>query len=159
MKKQLPAIIGWLLLLIVFVVYIYGIQKAIFDPLTRPDKSKYIPEPLDNMVSTIATILLTNFGAVLGLAVAKPSSALARMTLIGNQVEVPDPITKREIIQYAAVIIYVVVLIACFICWATSTFVESGKEKPIVSLIMQHGKQLIGLIIAYLAFVLGVKQS
>ena len=158
MKEKNPAITGWVLVIIAFSVYIYGIYFAIYTPLKKGN-TLYIPEPLDSILSTIGAILLTNLGAVLGISVAKPSSGLARMTLIGNKdAAVQDPITMREILQYCAVILYMIVLVICFFVWAKNTFLPDDKINPVVSIITQNGKTLFGVIAAYIAFVLGTKK-
>jgi peptidoglycan biosynthesis protein MviN/MurJ (putative lipid II flippase) len=149
MKKQIASIAGWLLLFIAFGIYVYGIYFAIF--LAKgPIK---LPEPLDSLVTTISAILLTNFGAVLGIAIAKPASGLAQITLLGIKNSKTEPITEREIMQYVAVLLYLTVLIACFIAWAHKNFTD--KPEDISALVVQHGKTLFGAIAAYIAFVLG----
>ncbi|MBL0356522.1 MAG: hypothetical protein IPP72_06310 [Chitinophagaceae bacterium] len=159
MKEKIPAITGWVLLLVAFAVYLYGIYFAIWMPIPKGN-TVYIPEPLDSILSSINAILLTNLGAVLGISVAKPSSGLARMTMIrSNAAIVQDPTTMREVIQYCAVIIYLIVLVVCFFVWAQNTFLEEGKIKPVVSVITQNGKTLFGVIAAYIAFILGTKNS
>lgn len=152
--KQVPAIVGWLLLLIAFSLYVYGIYYAIFNADCSLEACK-IPEPLDTLTSTIGAILLTNLGAVLGISVAQPQSGLAAKTLFVKQINIPPPLTKTEIIQYSAVILYLIVLIACFIKWATVGF--SSDPLKVVPLISQNAKTLLGVISAYVAFVLGTK--
>ena len=161
--KQLPAIIGWTLLITALGLYLYGIYYAIFTPNEIKDKTGVItgysiPEPLDTLVSTIGAILLTNLGAVLGISVSQPQSALAGKTLISAKT-VESPMSKRELIQFIAVITYIVTLISCFITWAHYAFGKEPNTIHIVPLIQQYGKTLIGVITAYIAFVLGANKS
>jgi|GEM_PF-1685494 len=163
--KKIPVIIGWFLLVIVFVLYLYGIFYAIFMPDEVLNSQKIIigytiPEPLDTLVSTIGAILLTNLGAVLGISVSQPQSGLAGKTLIlSKSVKIPDPLTKRELIQIVSVMIYILTLIACFVAWGYSTFGSSEDLKPVVPFVQLYGKTLIGVITAYIAFVLGVNRT
>ncbi len=163
MIKQIPAIIGWLLLAVAFGLYLFGIYYAIFipDPVIQNGiiTGYSIPEPLDTLTTTIGAILLTNLGAVLGIAVSKPGSSLAGKTLIQKGAEVPPPLTKREMIQFAGVLIYIITLAACFIAWAFSSFRSEAHIQPVVPLVEQYGKTLIGVITAYIAFVLGVNRA
>lgn len=160
--KQLPAIIGWTLLTLAFSLYFYGIYYAIFTPDEIVDKvSKNvtglgIPETLDTLTSTIGAMLLTNFGAVLGISISNKDSGLAK-TIIQRNFAVPLPLSQREMIQLFCVVIYLIVLLACFVKWATTAFVSPSSIKPVVPLVQQYGKTLIGVVTAYIAFVLGVK--
>lgn len=151
--KEIPVIVGWSLLLIAFSLYVYGIYKAIYKPDCSSGVCK-IPEPLDTLVATMGAILLTNLGAVLGISVAKPHSALAAKTLLSEHDTNPD-LTTTETIQYVAMLFYLVALIACFIKWAKENF--SSDPSKVVSLISQNAKTLIGVITAYIAFVLGTR--
>jgi disulfide bond formation protein DsbB len=162
-NSKVSSIIGWILLTFAAAIYAYGIIIAITQSLAHSNK---IPEPLDSIVSTIGAILLTNLGAVLGISVAKPQSALSRMTLISRPqttnlaapqaIIATDPATDRELIQFVAVVFYLAVLVACFVVWAVNTF-RSGEPIPVVSVIEQNGKNLLGVIAAYVAFILGSK--
>lgn len=153
MNKPIPAIIGWSLLFLALGIYIYGICWGIF----MYDPGKEI-EPLSSIVATINAILLTNLGAVLGIAVTKPDSPLAQRVLIGgNTRDSSEPTTKRESIQYFAVMLYILVLVTCFIAWICTLLEE--KKNSISELIVQNGKALIGVITAYLGFVLGTAKT
>ncbi|MEO6978242.1 MAG: hypothetical protein ABI113_07670, partial [Mucilaginibacter sp.] len=113
--KNLSSIIGWFLLLIALGLYLYGIYFAIF---TVPKKDDHVlPEILDTLTASIGAILLTNLGAVLGISITQPKSGLAAKALMAK-VELPDPMTRREIIQFTAVLVYLVTLVACFVAWA-----------------------------------------
>ena len=167
--KQLPSIIGWALLVIALGAYCYGIYYAIFTPdeiITKDPTGKItitglsIPDPLDTLTSTIGAILLTNLGAVLGISITNQTSALAAKTLISRNItQIPPPLSKREMIQLISVLIYIIILVSCFVKWSINTFVKPDNVKLVVPLVQQYGKTLIGVITAYIAFVLGVKQS
>ncbi|RKR82092.1 hypothetical protein BDD43_2259 [Mucilaginibacter gracilis] len=157
--KNLTALIGWLLLFTGLALYLYGIAFAIFFPIEVIEAGKptavRMPEALETLTTGIGAILLTNLGAVLGISITRPAAALARVALAPQQIpEIPEPMTRRELIQAAAVLIYIISLVACAIAWAAATFKE--KPDPIVTLIPQYGKTLIGVITAYLAFVLAI---
>ena len=158
--KNLSSIIGWFLLLIALGLYLYGVFFAIKISL-QANIGKEIPELheiLDTLTATIGAILLTNFGAVLGISVTQPKSGLAGKMLI-NKVELPDPMTRREIIQFFAVLVYLITLVACFITWAINSFHADDQAKPVATLVSQNGKMLIGVISAYVAFVLGENRA
>jgi len=159
--KQLPSLIGWLLVLAALGLFVYGIGDAIFVSFPKSPSTKplVIPEPLDVMVGTIGAILLTNLGAVLGISVSNPTSGLAKKILIqkADALDIPPPLNSREQVQYAALLIYLIAIVGCFITWAIKGF--SSKPEEVVALIPQSGKTLIGVVSAYLAFILGVKQS
>ena len=70
---------------------------------------------------------------------------------------VPPPMAIREKLQYVAILVYMTGLLASFVIWAIKDF--STENTNIVDIIVQQGKTLIGVISAYIAFVLGVKQS
>jgi hypothetical protein len=158
--KNLSAILGWLLLLAGLAVYLFGIIDAMFlaKPVTTAGQTILkIPDALETITTSIGAILLTNLGVVLGISVSKPASGLAKLTLIDTKIEVPDPVTMREMIQFAAVLVYVVSLIACGVYWAVKGF-EISPDK-MVALIPQSAKTLLGVISAYLAYVLAVNKN
>ena len=156
--KQIPSIIGWLLIILAFGLYSYGLGYGIYESF-RPialGKVHSFPEPLDIMVSSIGAIFLTNLGAVLGISVTNPTSALAARTLPlakNIQRELIPPMNVREQIQYLAVLVFLVGLISCFIAWACKCF-HSEPEK-ILSIIPQQAKMFLGVVSAYTAFILG----
>lgn len=152
--KNLTAVTGWLLLIAGMGAYLYGICKAIW-PVYLPGKTEpFYPEMLETITTSIGAILLTNLGAVLGISVTRPNTVMARIRLSPAAIAVPEPASQREKIQIAAVLIYVISLIACSVHWALSTF--RATPVAVVSLIPQYGKTLIGVISAYFALVLAV---
>jgi hypothetical protein len=158
--KNIPSITGWFLVLLAFGLYVFGIGYGIYQSFPSSGTPVPLPDALDIMISSLGAILLTNLGAVLGISVANPSSALAKkiMPSFTNEAteNVENPMNLREQLQYMAMFIYLLCLTACFICWAVKGF-KSDAENVIV-LIPQMGKTLIGVITAYLAFILGKQQ-
>jgi hypothetical protein len=156
--KQIPSIIGWLLIILAFGLYAYGLGYGIYESFqTRaPGTVLSFPEPLDIMISSIGAIFLTNLGAVLGISVTNPASALAARTLPlakNIQRELIPPMNAREQIQYLTVLVFLAGLISCFIAWACKCF-HSEPEK-ILAIIPQQGKMFLGVVSAYMAFILG----
>ncbi|MBE5322284.1 hypothetical protein IM793_24255 [Pedobacter sp. MR2016-19] len=155
--KNVIALIGWLLLLSGLAVYLYGVTFAIFfstSVVENGTKVLKIPDALETVITTIGAILLTNLGAILGISIMKPNAAIAKIAMVGKDIELPESITVREKNQIAGVLFYIITLIACGVKWASATFKE--VPNPVVVLIPQYGKTLIGIITAYLAFVLAV---
>ena len=151
MKNPSP-LIGWFLLFIAVSLYLFGIYFAIFNATPQAGGTDVkLPDVFDTLTASIGAILLTNLGAVLGISVSQPNSGLAGKTLMASA-NVPAPMTQRETIQFIAVLVYLVALVACFIAWAVNSFRE--KPEPIAALVSQNGKMLIGVISAYVAFVL-----
>lgn len=162
--KKLTSFVGWLLLTVAILLYLAGIYYAIFAPQEISKDGMIIglkiPEPLDVLTASIGAILLTNFGAVLGISIAKPQSAIASRILISSRVAViPDPPTKKEDIQFLAVVIYLFTLIACFIKWLAVETKSDDTSKLIVPFVEQYGKTLIAIISAYATFLFSAKES
>lgn len=158
--KNIAAIIGWLLLIAGLGAYVFGIVFAIFFPIKTMEAGVMvykIPEALETLTTSIGAILLTNLGAVLGISIAKPDASLSRIALAPQKAPLPAPVTKREWIQIVAVLVYVITLIACGIAWAIASF--KANPDPIVALIPQYAKTLIGVITAYVAFVLAINSK
>jgi len=157
--KQLNPIIGWLLLVIALGLYCYGIYWAIFLAYQQ-DNKMVIPEPLDYITVTLGAILLTNLGAVLGISITNKNSALATRVLMltpAKRKEDAAPLEQREVVQLVAVVIYLISLVACFFAWLSHSL--KHEENQVAEIVIQNGKSLIGVIAAYLAFVLGVKSN
>lgn len=167
MKTFITASVGWILLLGVFGLYAYGLTIAIQLTWTGNIPTGKYPEALSAAVNAVQALLLTNLGVLLGIAVTKPNSPVARALMLqpatppkpiegGAQpaafpVQV-DPLTLRDQIQMAALAIYVIGLIACTITWAHNDFIsESNKSIDVVT---SSGKMLIGVALSYLTAVL-----
>lgn len=142
-------------------LYLYGIYYAIFLPdeildTTRKIVGYKIPDPLDTLVSAIGAVLLTNFGAVLGIAVTQPQSAMANKALFQADIKnITPPLSNKELLQLISVLVYLVTILACFVTWAYWTFKSDKDIKPVVPFIQQYGKTLIGVVAAYLATIIG----
>ncbi len=157
MKNSLFNYVGWLLLISIFGFYAYGIIRAI--QLSLWGQPHDFPVALSTTISSIQALLLTNLGALLGISVVNPQSAVANALMLkprnkasGNlQVAPPDPLMMRDKIQLAALVIYVVSLIACTITWMHFNF-ESDHHN-MVDCVSESGKMFIGVCLAYLTVV------
>jgi hypothetical protein len=156
--KPLNALIGWFLLGVAFLFYGYGVYRAIEVswPPVNPNNISQYPVGLDAAIASINAILLTNLGAVLGISISNPNSALARNILPAKGTVVAPaisaPMDSREQIQLLAVIIYLISLIACFVTWLVSGF-ETDPTK-ILAFVAQSAKMFIGVVVAYLTLIL-----
>lgn len=165
-KTLIAALIGWLLLGGAALFYGYGLYEAIsvtLQPdLTEAGKVKQIPEVLSTTLGAINALLLTNLGIVLGISIAKPGSSMARAVLFNasktselKALEVEDPIKLAAQLQLLAVIIYVLALVLCLIIWIIKGF--SLNPQNVISTVSESGKMFIGVVLAYLTVVLGIK--
>jgi hypothetical protein len=162
--KMIPSIVGWLMVLLAFGLYVFGLGYAIYHSFNGSAANGQLsfPEPLDLMLSSLSAIFLTNLGAVLGIAVANPQTALARNVLPqrakdANPAADDAQMELREKIQYWAMIVFLIGMVACFVAWAFRGF--SSAPDKVLSVIPQQAKMLIGVMSAYMAFVLGRKQN
>lgn len=161
--KQGNALIGWVLIFAGILFYLYGVFFAInisWNAIQGTDgKLMKMPEGLDAAISSINALLLTNLGAVLGISVSVPGSALSRNILPGSQpkggAEIKEPMNSRELIQLICVIIFLVSVIACFITWIRLGF--NSDPEVVLSFVSQSAKMFIGVVLAYLSFILGKK--
>ena len=168
MKNSIASYVGWLLLFSALGFYIYGMGHAISlswlytppdpDLIIDPKIANAIPDikfwpELATLLSSIQALLLTNLGIVLGIAITNRNSAVAKALLINRKaITSPDPMELKAQIQIFAVIIYILVLIACLITWIHNDFSNSPNE--IVSIVAESGKMFFGVILAYLATLL-----
>lgn len=155
------ASIGWILLLAIFGLYSYGLITAIDLSWTGDIPEGKYPEALSTAINSMQALLLTNLGALLGIAVTNPASAIARTLKLRSASSAaqgaalpapPNPLNVREYIQLAALIIYVLGLIACTIGWGHDDF--SSDSKHVIDVVSTSGKMLIGVALAYLTAVL-----
>ena len=148
------AILRVLLIALACISFIYGIYKAckISWP-DNPDVSR-MPAFLSNLVTSIAAVLATNLGAVLGIAAVNKDSSFRSfsawnpMNLFGD--------IGPTVLQTLACYIYIIGLLVSAIIWAKKNF--TSDEKLVVSLIPQLTKSLVGVIIGVLAISLNVPQ-
>ncbi len=154
MKTSITSLVGWLLLISALLFYTYGIEQAIAISWDGKVTTGDYPEVLQTCISSIQALLLANLGAVLGISVTKPNSALAQQVLFKPNsssiatAALPAPLELKEKVQLFALIIYILSLIACLIVWIHSKF--STDSKLIVSIIPQSGQMFIGVVLAYL---------
>lgn len=165
---KLNAFIGWFLILALFSLYLYGSFLAIYISWTKSGDGLVLREGLDAAISSINALLLTNLGAVLGISVTNPTSALARNILPKRAVagdqdkenqerEVKLPMDSREQIQLYSVIVLLIVLLACLVTYACKGW--TSDIKVLLPFVSQGAKLFIGVAIAYITFILGVKQN
>jgi len=156
MKKLIIAATGWLLLAAALAFYAYGIQQAIslsWGSQEVTDTS--YPKVLATMIGAIQALLLTNLGAILGISVAKPNSALSRFVMLGKPtaaLEIPAPLDIKEQIQLFALICYFLSLITCMVAWIHEGFSTNPKE--VVTTVTESGNMFVGVILAYVTGIL-----
>lgn len=157
MKNTLIAYVGWLLLGSALFFYGYGIIQAIILSWSdSPIGENAYPEILSATISSIQALLLANLGIILGIAIAKPDSALARQVMLRNSEPatkaIVSPLDLREKVQLVAVVLYILSLIACFIAWINNSL--SSDSKQVVFIISESGKMFTGVVLAYVTAVL-----
>jgi len=145
-------IIGWILLACVLGFYSYGMFSAIEKSWPTGDQNidPAIPEQLESFLSAIGALLLTNFGAVLGFALAKQNSLLgARMGLnrIDVNSEIPPTASQLQNIQTVAILVYLVVLVSCVITWMHNGYTSDTTQ--VSSLVSHTANTFFAVLIAY----------
>jgi hypothetical protein len=159
MNKTLLSFAGWLLLIAAVAFYVLGIGKAVsmsWHPL-KPEQLKEFPTFLSSSVSSLQAILITNLGALLGIATKMPNSAIAKQLMIftgGGRSginEIIPPLEAKEKIQLAGVILLILSFIGCMIVWIKRDFVEDNTILPTV---VESGKMFIGIVLAYFTLIL-----
>lgn len=166
MKGPITNYVGWLLLAGVFGFYVYGLGLAIDLSWTGNIAKGSYPAALSTAISSIQALLLTNLGALLGISVTNRQSSVAHALLLHGPSTAggggagaaqfpapPDPLALREKVQLAALVLYILGLLAYLITWGHADFVSDDSR--IVDLVSQSGKMFIGVAIAYLTAVLG----
>lgn len=158
-KMSLPIeiLIGFLLLL-GCAIYVYGVSIACIYSLDKPlwDESVKVREMdsfLSGAVTTIAAVLSTNLGAILGIATSNTASSLNKLST-WNPIRIftnPDP----TVFQTTACYIYVLSLVAAGIVWLILGFKEDSKN--LVALIPEMTKTLLGVIVGALAISLNTQ--
>ena len=154
-KMSLPIkiLIGFLIF-IGYAVYIYGVSVACIVSLEAPKKDDLVMGPfLSSAVTTIAAVLSTNLGAILGIATSNVGSSL-RKSSTWNPIRIftdPDPTAFQIIACY----IYVFSLLAAGVVWL---IVESKEDShQLVALIPEMTKTLLGVIVGALAISLNTQ--
>jgi hypothetical protein len=159
MNKSFLSYVGWLLLATAIGFYLYGIGIAVqisWDGVQENEKQLY-PSFISSSISSLQGILIINLGALLGIAIKVPGSAIANKMLMirpnNNELnaEAKNPLELKEQIQIFGVIILILSLILCIITWGKNNFVEDGTVLPIIH---QSGKLFVGVILAYLTLIL-----
>lgn len=126
-------------------VFIYGIGLAcIFTLENKP--SEVYPSFLASTVTSIAAVLSTNLGGVVGIAIVTPQSTLRDRKAWNPLRLFTDP--SPTSVQVVACYIYIVALVAAGVVWAMKSFVETAQ---IATLIPQLSKTLLGIIVGVMA--------
>ena len=151
MSKPLNYLLGFLIG-IACLAFAYGIFLAA--RISWPDKPdvKAMPVFLSNVVTSIATILATNLGAVIGVSFSDPNSAFARSSN-WNPLRYFSQ-DSPTVFQTTACYLYVLGLVAAAIVWAHKGFTDDVNQ--VVALIPDLTKSLLGVIIGALAIALNV---
>ena len=158
MKNLITTATGWLLLAAALAFYIYGVGQAISlswgsQEITDTD----YPKVLATMIGTIQALLLANLGAILGISVTKPNSALSRYVMVGKHTaamvpNIPASLEIKEQLQLFSLICYFLSLSACMVTWIHEGFSTNPKE--VVTTVTESGSMFIGVILAYITGVL-----
>lgn len=160
-KNNVVAYVGWFLLAAAFGFYGYAMFEVVSATFKPTGVGKNISEVLTTTLSSIQALLLANLGIILGISISKPESRVARTMLFNapntNLAETENPMQMASKVQLFAVIIYILSLIICLVAWGYKKFVTDAAE--VVPVVSESGKMFIGVVLAYLTAVLGVKQQ
>lgn len=150
MTKPITYLLSFLLFL-GGLAFAYGIYKACALSLPEHPNLDLMPPFLAGIVTSIAAVLSTNLGAVLGITISDPSSHFRKNRNWNPLVflSTPDP----TILQTGACYIYILGLIAAAIVWSIKGFDIKGAP-PIIPLIPELTKSLAGVIVGVLAIFL-----
>lgn len=129
-----------------FALYIFGIAKACIMSIGDSGDVEF-NQVLSGAVTSIAAVLSTNLGAVLGISVSNPKSEFRKLsTWNPSSIFVnSDPTTFQTIGCY----VYIISLLVAAIVWAYKDFTTDPKD--IVPLIPELAKSLLGIIVGVLA--------
>ena len=147
MKKQPTTYLLVFLIFLACIGFVYGIFKACQISLESTPDPKKFPDFLTNTVTSIATVLATNLGAVLGVSSSQPTSNF-RQPATWNPLNLLSGNTP-DVTQAIACYLYVLGLLAAVIVWANLSFV--GDPTKVVALIPELSKSLLGVVIGALA--------
>ena len=153
--------INYLLGLLVFLgcgLFAYGIGQACILSWSPNNSSYDMASFLTSSVTSIAAILSTNLGAVLGITFSTPDS---NSRFKRNESENWNPISffkdpNQTNIQIIACYVYILSLIVAGIVWAHRDFITETNK--IVPLIPDLTKSLLGVIVGVLAISLNTKE-
>jgi hypothetical protein len=137
------------------VTFAYGVIKACMISLEKAPDLSLMPLFLASAVTSIAAVLATNLGAVLGIAIANPQS-LYRQSSTWNPLKVfskPDPTTWQTLACY----VYIIGLLSAAVVWGIKNFTTDSNQ--IVALIPEMTKSLLGVIVGALAVSLNTNNS
>jgi hypothetical protein len=113
-----------------------------------------MPTFISSLVTSIAAVLATNLGAVLGIAKTQPASPF-RMAATWNPANLLSGDTA-SVIQTIACYIYIAGLLAAAIVWGKCGFKE---DNSIVPLVEQLSKSLAGVVVGALAVSLNIQTT
>lgn len=152
MNKPITYLLGFL----IFIgcgAFVYGIALACIKSWNAT--ANEIPPFLSGTVTSIAAVLSTNLGAVLGITVSNPGSKF-RESKSWNPLSFftsPSPSVIQTIVCY----VYILSLIAAAIVWAHRDF--TTETTIIVPLIPELTKSLLGVIVGVLAISLNTNSQ
>jgi hypothetical protein len=152
MNKPITYLLG-VLIFIGCGTFIYGIVLACIHSWPCTNGLYEIPPFLSSTVTSIAAVLSTNLGAVLGIAATNPNSGF-RDSSAWNPISFftnPTP----SVIQTIACYVYILALIIAAIVWAHRDFIADASK--IVPLIPELTKSLLGVIVGVLAISLNTQ--
>lgn len=153
MKKPITYLLG-LFIFIGCAIYIYCIALACIESWPRFQSVYEIPVFLSTTVTSIAALVATNLGAVLGITITKSNSLFGESKTWKPLTAFSEP--EPTNFQATAFYIYVLSLIACGVIWAVRKF--EPDPTLIVPLIPEMTKSLLGVIIGVLAMSLNIQQ-
>lgn len=148
-------------ILIVFLItiacfsFLFGIYKASYISWQKVPDTLLMPAFLSNVVTSIAAVLATNLGAVLGYANADTHS-LFRNPATWNPLNLFSSGSVSPA-QAFACYIYVLGLLSATVVWGYKNF--TTDEKQVVPLLPQLTKSLLGVVIGALAIALNVPHT
>lgn len=133
--------------------YIYGIALACIKSWPPGAVDFDFKVFLATTVTSIAALLATNLGAVLGITITNPNSSFHKTKTWNPLSAITNPEPNKY--QVIAIYVYVASLLACTIVWGKKGFTEETTH--IIPIIPEMTKTLIGVIIGSLALGLNIK--
>ena len=155
MNKPITYLLG-LLIFLGCGLFVYGILKACLLSWSPENSSYDMASFLTGSVTSIAAILSTNLGAVLGISLSAPNSSRFKISENWNPISFFTKPNQTNI-QIIACYIYILSLLAAGIVWAHRDFITETNK--IVPLIPELTKSLLGVIVGVLAITLNIKSN